>query len=644
VIATIVSLVVEAVTLPLGPNVSAALGNAAYQGTEIAVGNQKKFNWAEVVATFVATSIDQAVHLPTGSQNLYATAGQNFNPVTAAVQYAAKDVVQQSTNVAFGLQKTFNWTSVAVSGVEAGAVEATAEWANGKFPTGSKGPNLPGGASGLAGRVLTGAAATMAAAATQSALTGQSLGKSAMEYLPGVIGNTIGEMIASGMEQQSANSGSPAKLSAADSSLLAGAASAMYGGGDQQVPGGSLTAGPNALAALQSQDNVSEAAGPGGGGTSTVLDHWMNSDGSLTIKFKDAYGDIRTVNEVPPDMMTIVAGKNSMYEQMTSPGNGGLVTSNGLSQGQFTAPVTYKYLVGRDYDSSILAGDPVVQSDAADGGPITPIVSDQVGPANIQPVVDTTQNIPVQTLNTSPVPSQVFASNNVPVDDMGQPLYGRSHYNSWSQLGTILSNPNHLSIGAEAGRLWRWATYTVPDAKRRFAEQNYVSPKVAQYYQLASSPIGALGYDVATVSGGDERTKQLALDVGSLADVGLAIGGAAASYRGVPAVVDEEPGGWSVGDDINSLTKAGNEPAWSTVRSRFWKNEAANPQYGTWDAEQLDRMSRGYAPQRYNLDKGDIESMDLSHEPVPFREGGKDIIPRWPQDHAAVDPFRRPGY
>jgi filamentous hemagglutinin len=55
-------------------------------------------------------------------------------------------------------------------------------------------------------------------------------------------------------------------------------------------------------------------------------------------------------------------------------------------------------------------------------------------------------------------------------------------------------------------------------------------------------------------------------------------------------------------------------------------------------------MAAGGAPQRYNVQKGGIESMDLSHEPIPFRNGGKDVVPRWPQDHADVDRYRRPGY
>lgn len=103
--------------------------------------------------------------------------------------------------------------------------------------------------------------------------------------------------------------------------------------------------------------------------------------------------------------------------------------------------------------------------------------------------------------------------------------------------------------------------------------------------------------------------------------------------------------GWKVGDDIYKLTSKGNNPSWSTIRSRFWKNEAANPsaveRYG---ADNVERMNKGLAPQRYNPDKGGMESMELSHEPTPRRSGGTEVVPRWPQEHAEVDPFRFPGY
>ncbi|HEY4372011.1 MAG TPA: hypothetical protein VGN52_08805 [Burkholderiales bacterium] len=103
--------------------------------------------------------------------------------------------------------------------------------------------------------------------------------------------------------------------------------------------------------------------------------------------------------------------------------------------------------------------------------------------------------------------------------------------------------------------------------------------------------------------------------------------------------------GWKVGDDVYKATAKGNEPAWSTVRARFWKNEARKPRAAEkYGEENIERMAGGGAPRRFNADKGDVEKMELSHEPIPQRDGGKDIVPRWPQDHAAVDPHRRPGY
>ncbi|CAI9389581.1 RHS repeat-associated core domain-containing protein [Microbacterium sp. T2.11-28] len=149
----------------------------------------------------------------------------------------------------------------------------------------------------------------------------------------------------------------------------------------------------------------------------------------------------------------------------------------------------------------------------------------------------------------------------------------------------------------------------------------------------------------------------ICLGEGDMACVGLSVaamvpvaGWAAAGAKGVKIGDDivqattSAGRGWARGDNIYSATRAGNSPSWSTVRSRFWKNEAANPQHGVWTESQLVRMKAGGAPQRYNPDKGGIESMELSHEPIPRRDGGIDVVPRWPQDHAAVDPFRHPGY
>ena len=65
--------------------------------------------------------------------------------------------------------------------------------------------------------------------------------------------------------------------------------------------------------------------------------------------------------------------------------------------------------------------------------------------------------------------------------------------------------------------------------------------------------------------------------------------------------------GWKVGDDITNLTKAGNIPSWTTVRNRYWKNEAYyNP--NLYLKSDLTRMSKGRAPIGY-----DGFSMELHH-------------------------------
>ncbi|MCX4704201.1 polymorphic toxin-type HINT domain-containing protein [Streptomyces sp. NBC_01373] len=101
-------------------------------------------------------------------------------------------------------------------------------------------------------------------------------------------------------------------------------------------------------------------------------------------------------------------------------------------------------------------------------------------------------------------------------------------------------------------------------------------------------------------------------------------------------------GRWKLGEDYSKPNKNGVAPSMSTMRKRFWKNEAAEPgaadQYG---AANISRMKRGMAPQRQRPD-GSWESMELSHEPIPERDGGMLITPRWPEDHVLMDPGGHP--
>lgn len=102
--------------------------------------------------------------------------------------------------------------------------------------------------------------------------------------------------------------------------------------------------------------------------------------------------------------------------------------------------------------------------------------------------------------------------------------------------------------------------------------------------------------------------------------------------------------GWKVGQNILNKTASGKAPAWSTQRSRFWKNTAANPkQAKKWDAENLELMAKGRAPEKYTAKRDRMEPMELSHEPIPQRDGGTAVVPRWADDHARVDPLRRVG-
>ncbi|MFG1993930.1 LamG-like jellyroll fold domain-containing protein [Actinoplanes sp. NPDC048988] len=118
---------------------------------------------------------------------------------------------------------------------------------------------------------------------------------------------------------------------------------------------------------------------------------------------------------------------------------------------------------------------------------------------------------------------------------------------------------------------------------------------------------------------------------------------------GTTSVLVHNCGGrWKLGEDYSKPNKDGVDPSMSTMRKRFWKNEAAEPDAADqYEAANISRMKRGMAPRRQRED-GSWESMELSHEPIPERDGGMLLTPRWPEDHVLMDPggHRRlpPGY
>lgn len=89
-------------------------------------------------------------------------------------------------------------------------------------------------------------------------------------------------------------------------------------------------------------------------------------------------------------------------------------------------------------------------------------------------------------------------------------------------------------------------------------------------------------------------------------------------------------------------------PRWSTVRYRYWKNQAFDYRKGVYKEglkyeltkDNLTRMERGLAPQVYDIDAERWVSVELHHEP-PQRQGGLfDFVELTPEEHACIDAHR----
>ena len=103
-----------------------------------------------------------------------------------------------------------------------------------------------------------------------------------------------------------------------------------------------------------------------------------------------------------------------------------------------------------------------------------------------------------------------------------------------------------------------------------------------------------------------------------------------------PKLQCEQEKGWKVGDPIDKLTAAGKEPSWSTVRARYWKNQAYY-NAGEYSEQNLIRMRQGLAPK--NLITG--ESMELHHihgRNIPNPHAENNLMRLWPSEHAQIDP------
>ncbi|MBQ4559301.1 MAG: RICIN domain-containing protein [Lachnospiraceae bacterium] len=98
--------------------------------------------------------------------------------------------------------------------------------------------------------------------------------------------------------------------------------------------------------------------------------------------------------------------------------------------------------------------------------------------------------------------------------------------------------------------------------------------------------------------------------------------------------------GWQVGSDITTLTKKGKVPSWSTVKSRYWKNEAYfNSQ--NYSLSNLELMKKGRAP-LVELD-GKLYPTELHHINPRSKGGGNEfdnLLPVTPWEHDMIDIYR----
>ncbi|MEV4659073.1 LamG-like jellyroll fold domain-containing protein [Micromonospora sp. NPDC049301] len=80
----------------------------------------------------------------------------------------------------------------------------------------------------------------------------------------------------------------------------------------------------------------------------------------------------------------------------------------------------------------------------------------------------------------------------------------------------------------------------------------------------------------------------------------------------------------------------------TTERREHWKQHYNDPDSPLTPAQRAEVKRRGWAgPQRANPWTGEQETMELSHEPVARRDGGTKTVPRWPDEHADIDPHRK---
>jgi len=170
--------------------IGGAAGSIASQTVGVATGIQKSFNWGAVGMA----AIGGAVGAGLGNVGAFGSLGEVGGAVARGV---VGSIATQGIGVATGLQKSFDWAGVAAAGIGAGVMSEVGDLI-GVDP--NAGPSnfhndLLQGVAGMAGLIAN--------AATRSLINGSDFGDNIMKGLPATIGQTIGNMLAGGIQRAS---------------------------------------------------------------------------------------------------------------------------------------------------------------------------------------------------------------------------------------------------------------------------------------------------------------------------------------------------------------------------------------------------------------------------------------------------------
>jgi len=238
----------------LGGAVSGAIGGAVgsvvSQGVGLATGIQNSFSWKGVALAALGGAVGGGL---AGGKVFQAAgiggkiAGSPF--VGAVVRGAAQSVLTQGVEVATGLQSKFDWAGVAAAGIGAGVGSAL----------GVRGISHNNRSiSAYLSNAGAGMASDIANAATRSLINGSDFGDNLLAALPDTIGQTVGNMVATGVaERSTAFAPAAAQLSAHD---ISEHMKALGGSLQSTFLGGSALAAPG-----QTGENEAVTLGQGGG-------------------------------------------------------------------------------------------------------------------------------------------------------------------------------------------------------------------------------------------------------------------------------------------------------------------------------------------------------------------------------------------